>query len=236
MSLFWLFLLCPIGYLIGNINPAKYIARSRNKDITKLGSGNLGTMNVARQLGVKLGILCLALDMLKGAIPALVAYLMYGGDITISLDDPGVVNSYIALYAVGLSVVVGHCFPVFLKFRGGKGFASMIGVFMVAHPWISILAFAIMLAYIMIFEYGAMGSFIYITVMVVYAAMQPFNEYNMAVCALLCAFYFLTWYTHRKNIVRLLVGKENYVQIFKSLQNKRLKKRQEKWLESLAKE
>jgi len=170
--------------------------------------------------------------MLKGAVPAMVAFFAYGGAITISAN-PNIINSYIALYATGLAVIVGHCFPVLLKFRGGKGFASMIGVFMVAHPWVSLGALIVTVCYIAIFEYGAMGSFIYITFMVAYAALQPFNEYNIAVCVLLFAFYFLMWYTHRKNIARLLIGKENSVAILKSLQRKRLVKRQAKWLHSL---
>ena len=232
MSLYWLFLFCTIAYFIGNINFARILARFQKSDITKQGSGNPGTMNVIRQFGFKVGILCLVLDVLKGALPAMIAFFAYGGAITISANT-NTVNSYIALYAVGLAVIVGHCFPVLLKFRGGKGVASMLGVFMVAHPWVSLAAFAIMLVYILVFEYGAMGSFIYITFMVSYAALQPFNTYNIAVHVLLFVLYFLSWYTHRHNIARLLVGKENSVTILKSLQRKLLEKRQQKWLRAL---
>ena len=229
MSLYWLFAFCTVGYLLGNINPALIIARFRKLDIKKEGSGNPGAMNVMRQLGFKWGALCLFLDMLKGAIPAAIAFFAFGGAIDIG-DNASPHDSYIALYATGLSVIIGHCFPVFLKFKGGKGFASMIGVFMIAHPWVSFLMFATMAIYIAIFEYGAMGSFIYITVMVAYAALQTFNDYNITVHALLAAFYFLSWYTHRTNIKRLLIGKENSVTFLKSFHRKRLKKKQEKWL------
>jgi len=232
-SLYWLFAFCIVGYFLGNINPALIITRIRKVDIKKAGSGNPGAMNVMRQLGFKLGMLTLLIDALKGAIPALIAFVSYGGrfDIGQNLSPE---NSYIALYATGLAVILGHCFPVFLKFKGGKGFASMIGVFMIAHPWVSLLMFAIMAIYIAIAEYGAMGSFIYITVMVTYAALQEFNlNYGPTVHILLLAFYFLSWYTHRTNIQRLLVGKENTVTFLKAFNLKRLRKKQEKWLNSL---
>jgi hypothetical protein len=69
--------------------------------------------------------------------------------------------------------------------------------------------------------------------MVAYAALQPFNSYNIAVHMLLLAYYFLSWYTHRTNIQRLLVGKENTVTFLKGFHIKRLKKKHEKWLQSL---
>jgi len=232
MSLYWLILFCTIAYFIGNISPALAIARIRRIDIRKQGSGNTGTMNVLRTFGVKWGAICLFFDVLKGAIPAMVVFFLYGGNIHLH-NNLNTIDSYIALYATGLAVIVGHCFPVFLKFKGGKGFASMIGVFTVAHPWVSIIAFVVLAVYIAIFEYGAMGSFIYITFMVSYAALQPFNEYNITVFILLFAFYFLMWYTHRTNIARLILGKENSVTFLKSFHRKRLKKKQAKWLASM---
>ena len=236
MSLYWLFLFCTVAYLIGNLNPALYISHKRKFDITKQGSGNPGSMNILRQFGVKWGALCLVLDALKSAIPAMIAFFFYGGAIYLS-DNTSPTYSYIALYAVGLAVVLGHCFPIARGFRhGGKGFASMIGVFMVAHPFISLGAVVVMVAYIAIFEYGAMGSFIYITFMVAYAALQSFNEYNIAVHILLLAFYFLMWFTHRTNITRLIIGKENSVMLFKSIHRKRQKKRHERWLQSIKEE
>jgi len=232
MSLYWLFAFCFVAYFVGNVNPALIISRAREFDIKKAGSGNPGSMNVLRQLGFKWGALCLILDMLKGAIPAMIAFFAFGGAIDIG-NNASPHDSYIALYATGLAVIIGHCFPVLMKFKGGKGFASMIGVFMIAHPWVSFLMFAVMAIYIAVFEYGAMGSFIYITVMVAYAALQGFNDYNITVHVLLAVFYFLSWYTHRTNINRLIMGKENSVTFLKGFHKKRLRKKQEKWLQSL---
>lgn len=214
------------------MSPALLIARFLKIDITKQGSGNPGTMNVMRTFGTKWGAVCLFLDMAKGALPAMIAFFIYGGAITIG-QNANVVDSYIALYAVGLSVIIGHCFPMIRKFKGGKGFASMIGIFTVAHPWVSIAAFVVLALYIAVFEYGAMGSFIYITFMVAYAALQPFNEYNLAVHGMLFTFYFLSWFTHRTNIIRLVTGKENSVTFLKGFHRKRREKKQAGWLKSL---
>ena len=79
-DLWWSFLCLAIGaYLIGNVNFARIISKAKNKDITKLGSGNPGTMNMSRQFGLKTGLLTLLLDILKGAIPSLVAVLCFKG-------------------------------------------------------------------------------------------------------------------------------------------------------------
>jgi len=232
VSLYWLFAFCGVAYFIGNFSPALMIAKFLKTDITKSGSGNPTTTNVLRNFGTKWGAVCFILDALKAAIPAMIAFFMYGGAITIGANS-NPTDSYIALYATGFAAVVGHTFPVLRKFRGGKGMASMIGIFMVAHPWISLAAFAVLLLCVFIFEYVPIGNFIYLTFMVSYAALQPFNEYNIAVCALLFSFYFFILFAFRSNIARLLVGKENSATLLKGLRIKRLKKRQEKWLKSL---
>ena len=228
MELYWLFLFVPISYLIGNINISILIAKWKKQDIYKLASGNPGATNVLRNFGFKWGAIVLIFDLLKGVVPAAIAFFAFGGNI-----DYRVFTSQIALFACGLAVILGHCFPVFLKFKGGKGVATTIGVFTVAHPIISLIAFAIIILYILIFEYGAMASFIYITIMVVYAGLQTFNNANLVVCLLLFCIYFLIWYTHRTNIFRLLTGKENYSSILKKLQIRRRKKQQDKWLQAL---
>jgi len=231
MSYYWLFLFCTVSYLMGNINISVIISRARNKNIYKLASGNPGTTNMLRNFGFKVGALVFIFDFFKGFVPALVGFLAFGG----------AVNSYsqssqIGLYACGMAVMLGHCFPVFLGFRGGKGMANLIGIFAVAHPIISLLAFLGMNVYILLFEYGAMASFLYVTFMVSYAALQPINNTNIAVCCLLFGFYFLIWFTHRANIFRLLNGSENSVTYLKALQKKAVKRKQEEWLKSLVNE
>jgi glycerol-3-phosphate acyltransferase PlsY len=107
------------SYFIGNISFAIIISKKKNGDITKVGSGNPGTMNMLRTYGFKLGFLTLVLDTLKGAIPSLIGLLIFGK---------------VGLYTAGLSAILGHIFPVVRKFKGGKGIACTLGVFLVADP------------------------------------------------------------------------------------------------------
>jgi glycerol-3-phosphate acyltransferase PlsY len=232
MSLYWLFAFCTVAYFIGNISPAHMISKLLKTDVTKSGSGNPGTTNILRNFGTKWGAVCFILDGLKGAVPAMIAFFVYGGAVTLgSNSNPE--SSYIALFATGFAVVVGHTFPVLRKFRGGKGMAAMIGVFTVAHPWVSLAALAVLIICLFIFEYMPIGVFVYLTFMVSYAALQQINEYNIAVCALLFSFYFFILFTFRGNINRLLTGNEKPATLFKNLKQHRLRQRQAKWLKSL---
>ena len=200
MDILWYILLVLGSYLIGNINFAIFISRKKNNDITKLGSGNPGTMNMLRNFGVKTGGLTLILDVLKGAVPALVGYLTMG--------ETG-------LYVAGLAVVVGHILPVFRKFKGGKGVACALGVFLVANPLLTLGFFALAFVYLLIFDYGAIASFIVITAMTVIEAYL--HAGNFVISLLLFAMFTIIFVSHRQNITRLLIGKENKANLKKSL-------------------
>jgi glycerol-3-phosphate acyltransferase PlsY len=110
-----------IGYLLGSI-PTAYLAGRwfKKTDIRTLGGGNMGALNATRELGTLAGGLVLLIDIAKGACAVLVAK---------ALDA-----SYPWVYAAGLASVIGHCWPVFLKFNGGKGAATAIGVFLALSP------------------------------------------------------------------------------------------------------
>ena len=113
-DLWWAFVLLSIAsYMIGNVNFAIIISKFKNKDITKEGSGNPGTMNMSRTFGIKIGLLTLFLDVLKGVVPTLAARLifadMYFGDSTLEV-------AITAQYLAGFFTVVGHIFPISLNF------------------------------------------------------------------------------------------------------------------------
>lgn len=135
-----MWLVCVIlGYLSGSIPYGKIVARARGIDIQHEGSGNIGATNVTRVLGKKLGAAVLLLDVAKGALPvALALWLAARGEVPA-----------FAVAATGLAAVAGHCFPVWLRFRGGKGVATSLGVFVVIDPVasaVSVLVFAIVYA------------------------------------------------------------------------------------------
>ena len=138
-----LYVVC--SYLLGSI-PFGYLIFyfSEGKDIRTLGSGNIGATNVLRSKGKLAGLATLALDILKGALP-----IVYG---RIHFDLPWVV------LLGGLAVLLGHVFPVFLKFRGGKGVAALVGVFLVFH-FPSLLVFlAAFFAALWLTRYVSLGS------------------------------------------------------------------------------
>jgi glycerol-3-phosphate acyltransferase PlsY len=211
-----------IGYCIGNISFARIISARAGKDITKQGSGNPGSMNMLRTFGFKIGMLNLTLDALKGVVSALIGFFIFGG-------SAAGVQGTIGIYVGGLGAVLGHNFPALYKFKGGKGVACILGIFAVADPLWSLVAFAISFVYLYLFDYGAVASFLFITILTVLQAQK--NPQNVELTVLLFVLFFLTWFMHRKNIERLLWGKErgaNLAKAFKKKQQKNQQKTQEK--------
>ncbi len=225
MNNFWLLFILALGsYFFGNINWAIIICKLKKTDIRKMGSGNPGTLNMSRNMGLKLGLLTFFLDIMKGVIPTLVAFFAVG--------DRTFVNSQyflsdFAIYLCGLSTVLGHIFPVVLKFKGGKGIASTIGVFFVCScvfewGWIVLMIMALVaaLVFILLTEFGAMGSFIAITPPAIGASIRLFIAYNTSLNKITILYYVLsnmmifaiclfTWFAHRNNIKRMLAGEEH---------------------------
>ena len=209
-------LLIICSYFIGNISWARIISKRHHGDITKNGSGNPGTMNMLRTYGAGLGIVTLILDAVKGVAPSLAGYLIfkYTG-----------LNADIGLYVAGLSAVVGHMFPVIYKFKGGKGVATSLGVFMVANPIWLLIAFVGGFIYVWFFDYGSVASLVIITFMSVVQGYKNNQTYAgdlktlLVLNLLIFAIFTLIWFAHRSNIVRLLLGKENKANLQKSFKN-----------------
>lgn len=185
-------LLALVGYFIGNFNIAIFISKKLNNDITKIGSGNPGSMNMLRNFGIKIGSITLLFDMLKGVIPSLIGLLLLGE---------------VGLYVGGVSVVLGHIFPVFHKFKGGKGVASTTGVMLVANPILTLILFSLTLLSIYLFKYGSLSTLLYILIICVteICLVQPANWINYILISIILI---LVYFAHRSNIKRLLTGKE----------------------------
>lgn len=189
-----LFLL--FAYLIGSI-PFGYILYyiSEKKDIRQQGSGNIGAANVWRQKGKMFGLLTLFLDSMKGIIP-----ILYG---LRHFDSP------IIVIGGGAAAVMGHIFPVLLKFRGGKGVATFVGVFLIFY-WPSAVLFAILfLITTWISRHVSLGSImgsiaIFFLILFTHIAGVSFITFFMVVLILV---------RHRSNIQQLVDGTENKFQI-----------------------
>lgn len=204
-----------ISYLCGNISFARIISRKKNQDITKLGSGNPGMTNTLRNFGFKFGLLNLILDMLKAFAPALITYYVFN-------------ESRVMLYIAGISAMCGHIYPVFYKFKGGKGISSMMGIFLASNPIATLIVLLIGAIVWVIFEYGSVVSFLCITSLTVIegirAKMSLPEIDRKIICLILFAIFIFTWYAHRKNIERLLLGKESKARLRKKVKNKINKK------------
>jgi len=197
-----------VSYFVGNISFSRFLAGRKKKDITKLGSGNAGSTNILRNFGLVYGIINLVLDILKGFIPAILAYYIFGRN-----------NVY--LYIAGISVMIGHIYPVVFKFKGGKGIASMLGVFLAADPIVTLIVIVIALICWLLFKYGSVASFVCVTSLTVYEGIKAKTlSEGKIICVLLFVIFCLTWYAHRSNIERLLCGKESKVSLIKSTKKK----------------
>ena len=199
------------AYFVGNISFARIISRKKNQDVTKLGSGNPGSTNMLRNFGFKIGFLTFICDVLKGVLPALVVRIVLP-------------ESPVLLYLAGLCTIIGHIYPILYKFKGGKGIATMVGFFLVANPIFSFGVVLVAMVSWLIFKYGSMASFICVTAMTVVQGVWAKStlELNESkwVCLILYCIFLLTWWAHRQNIQRLLIGKESKVSLIKSTKKK----------------
>lgn len=239
MNDWWILPVLAVGsYLLGCFNNAVMISKFKKSDVRKMGSGNPGTLNMSRNFGLKLGLLTLFLDMLKGVIPTVVGYFVLRDRIfTIKITDSAGVHTGmfymtdLSMYMCGFFAVIGHIYPVFLKFKGGKGIATTIGVFFasslcisisaVEWGWFMITVMSLIAAGLFIYftEFGAAGSFIAITPPAVGASVRLFLNYDttttknlafyIAANVLIFGICFFTWFAHRKNIERMLAGEEH---------------------------
>ena len=225
MNRVWLLIIIVIAsYFLGNVNWAIIISKIKKTDIRKMGSGNPGTLNMSRNLGLKAGLLTFFLDICKGVIPVLVAHFVFGKEYfynsVFSVRD-------FATVLCGLCAVLGHIYPVCLKFKGGKGIATTIGVFIAClstcgGTWFVVIIMSLVAATLFIYftEFGAMGSFIAITPPAIALSIYMFLSYgqiietttlvfNLVSNMIIFAICLFTWFAHRNNIKRMLAGEEH---------------------------
>lgn len=185
-----------IAYLIGSISSSTLISRWFAKmDIREHGSGNAGATNTLRVLGVRWAVVVLAFDIVKGVVAVLIAHALVHG-------------SAWALYLAGLAAIVGHNWPVFFGFRGGKGIATTIGVLLWLMPVPTALAGACAIVVILLTRYVSLGSLV-LTVMVPIIGALLRDDVGAIVFAIAVAL--LSIWRHQANIGRLLRGQEHQI-------------------------
>ena len=181
------------AYLLGSINTALVVTGARRVDIRGVGSGNPGASNVMRTLGRGPATVVYLADLLKGLLPSLVGILV--GDAT-------------AAGLVGFGAVIGHCYPIFHRFRGGKGVATASGVVLALSPVVMILMVAVYAILLAITRISAIGSLT--TVLVAIPGLLLAGVDSGAV-GWYAATALLILYRHRSNLARLRTGTENRI-------------------------
>ena len=210
MNWLWFSLVIIVCYLIGNVNFARVIARVfKHEDITTKGSGNPGMMNMLRNYGIGYALLTLLLESIKAGVPALVCGYIFASQ--------GLFE--VAFFTAGFSVVLGHNFPVFYKFKGGKGIAATAGVVFSTFDWRIILTCLVLFTIVVaVTRYVSLGSLVmvttFITMWIIFGQLGTDVGHLTGAALyesyiLVGIFVLLAYIRHKDNIVRLVNGKEN---------------------------
>ena len=195
-----------LAYLLGSIPTAVWVGkRFYGLDVREHGSKNAGATNTFRVLGKKPGKIVLAIDVLKGLIAVLLPLVASG-----LYDENTIIN--FQLFAA-VFVILGHVFPLFANFRGGKGVATSLGVIFAIHPPAAGICLAIFLVVFLTFSYVSLGaiitaiSFPLVIHFVFHVTSLPLTIFSIVIGAAVVI-------THKKNIIRLMKGEESKMSVF----------------------
>lgn len=196
------------AYLLGSIPTAVWIGRAvYNIDVREHGSGNAGATNTFRVLGKKAAIPVVLIDIAKAYAASSLVFLLH--DLT-----PGSGPYIYIQIGLGLTAVLGHIYPVFAGFRGGKGIASLFGMILAIHAPAALICLAIFVLVLLVTHYVSLGSMLaaFAYPLMAWLIFTPVNQVLVIFGILVCL---LVFYTHRKNISRLLTGTESKIYLFK---------------------
>ena len=202
-------LLLIIGYFIGNIETGYIFGKLNKMDIRNYGSGNAGATNTLSVLGPKAGLIVFFGDFCKSLIPCLVVRYIFRDNVSLS---------YVYMLYIGLGVVLGHNFPFYLGFKGGKGVASTAGIIMALDYRIAFVCLAIFILIVAITRYVSLASIVVMIIFIGMSHMLVKTNYGftdgsspMEFRLLIVIIGFLSIFMHRANIKRLLSGTENKI-------------------------
>ncbi len=198
-----------LAYLLGSIPTAVWVGRYfYNIDIRNHGSGNAGTTNTLRTLGKVPAVFVLLVDVFKGIAAIKLAYLFS----TYTPNSDAFINFQVIL---GIAAVMGHVFPIFAQFKGGKGIATMFGVLLGVHTEVALLCMAIFFVTLLFSNYVSLSSLLASVALpaLIFLAFKHDDQILFRLFAIAAAF--TVFATHQKNIQRLVNGTESKTYIFK---------------------
>ncbi len=192
---FYLILLPLCTYILGSIPFGLIFAKAQGVDIRNQGSGNIGATNVARIMGKKIGLLTLFFDLSKGLLPLIFARFYF----------ESVPERDLIIALMGFAAILGHCYPVFLKFKGGKGVATAAGVFLGICPVAAGVGFAMFMLIFQVYRIVSAAS-ITASITIPVAVFLSCPSRDFFYMSLLSSVIII--YKHKDNITRLLKGEE----------------------------
>ncbi len=198
-----------LAYLLGSIPTSVWYGIGYfGLDVRQFGSRNAGATNTFRILGKRAGTIVMLIDVMKGwTATCLATSLFYLGVIT---------EEHILTYkfVFGIAAIVGHIFPVFVKFKGGKGVATLLGMVLAVHPELALICISIFILTLIASEYVSLSSIVATLAFPVLLLLGVFGKPDPALVVFGFAMFVLVVYTHKKNIVRLFKGSESRVNLF----------------------
>jgi len=212
------------AYLLGSVPFGLLIARAHGKDLRSIGSGNIGATNVSRALGRKWAYVCFGLDVFKGLVPMLVTrFSILDARYSILGENPESNISPVLLVlwlAVGSAAIIGHIFPIYLRFKGGKGVATSFGVALGLWPYYTVcaaVAIATWVVFVLTWRYVSLaslaGSVAFPLALIIAIATMPGWDFGSLWPLLIAAVFIplMVIVRHRENVKRLLAGTESKI-------------------------
>jgi glycerol-3-phosphate acyltransferase PlsY len=192
-----------IAYLLGSVSGGLLLGRLRGVDIRELGSGNAGGTNALRTQGWRFAFGVMAIDVGKAALAVAV---LPGLDLPLIASEPPLDSQWLAV-ACAIAVILGHVYPLWYEFRGGKGAATLVGAVAVLAPDALVPVLAVWLATVMLSGFVGLGTILgSLTLPVYFALDRPIDAALLTFGLLMAAFVV---YTHRANLARMRAGTEN---------------------------
>ena len=206
---FVLFLILIICYLIGSIPFGLILTKLfDNNDLRNIGSGNIGATNVLRTGNKTLALLTLILDLSKSFIPLFIFFKLYPHPIINDFFNLLIVDKIFLILVFGYFFVLGHCFPIWLKFKGGKGIATSLGVILSIDFFIGLCLLTIWILVFLIFKISSLSALISSTSFPILIFFK-YEKVNLLYLSILLTIF--VFFTHRANIIRLLKKEEKKI-------------------------